>query len=84
MEFNRVVGRNLKEEFFRVLDGLCPSLMEIFEKKTGWIGKELADLLQTTDNGGLIFLVMILMVSSYLLQILILPHFLVVLLYMKK
>ncbi|KAE8291545.1 hypothetical protein D5F01_LYC08899 [Larimichthys crocea] len=50
LEFNRVVGRNLKEEFFGVLDGLCPSLMEIFKRKTGRIGKQLADLVQQTTS----------------------------------
>ncbi|XP_018552090.1 uncharacterized protein LOC108897132 isoform X2 [Lates calcarifer] len=49
-EFNRVAGRNLKEEFFCVLDGLCPRLMEIFERKTGRIAKQLADLLQKTTS----------------------------------
>ena len=51
LEFNRVVGRNLKEEFFGVLDGLCPSLMEIYKRKTGRIGKQLADLIQRTTVG---------------------------------
>ncbi|KAG8005356.1 hypothetical protein GBF38_011374 [Nibea albiflora] len=50
MEFNRVLGRNLKEEFVGVLDGLCPSLMEIFKRKTGRIGKQLADLVQQTTS----------------------------------
>lgn len=49
LEFNRVAGRNLKEEFLGVLDGLCPSFMDIFKRKTGGqIGKQLADLLQQT------------------------------------
>ncbi|KAG8002947.1 hypothetical protein GBF38_015569 [Nibea albiflora] len=51
LEFNRVLGRNLKEEFVGVLDGLCPSLMEIFKRKTGRIGKQLADLVQQTTVG---------------------------------
>ncbi|KAM4536409.1 uncharacterized protein PAE49_021029 isoform 1-T1 [Odontesthes bonariensis] len=50
LEFNKVVGRNLKEELFGVLDGLCPSLMEIFKRKTSQIGKQLADLLQQTTS----------------------------------
>ncbi|GAA6219745.1 uncharacterized protein LOC110972297 [Lates japonicus] len=50
LEFNRVAGRNLEEEFFGVLDGLCPRLMEIFKRKTGRIGKQLADLLQQTTS----------------------------------
>ncbi len=52
LEFNRVAGRNLKEEFFGVLDGLCPSMMDIFKRKTGGrIGKQFADLLQQTTVG---------------------------------
>ncbi|KAE8278194.1 hypothetical protein D5F01_LYC23745 [Larimichthys crocea] len=50
LEFNRVVGRNLKEEFFGAFDGFCRSLMEIFERKTGRIGKQLADLAQQTTS----------------------------------
>lgn len=51
LEFNRIVGRNLKEEFYGVLDGLCPSLMELFKRKPGRIGKQLAELLQQTKVG---------------------------------
>ncbi|XP_070817230.1 uncharacterized protein [Chaetodon trifascialis] len=51
LEFNRVAGRNLKEECFGVLDGLCPSMMDIFKgKKGGRVGKQLADLLQQTTS----------------------------------
>lgn len=43
--------KNLKEEFFSVLDSLCPSFMDIFKRKTGGrMGKQLADLLQQTTS----------------------------------
>ncbi|KAK3549332.1 hypothetical protein QTP70_034560 [Hemibagrus guttatus] len=50
LEFNRFVGRNLKEEFFGVVDGLCPNLMKIFKRKKGRIGQQLAELLQQTKS----------------------------------
>ncbi|KAK3512057.1 hypothetical protein QTP70_028660 [Hemibagrus guttatus] len=50
LEFNRIVGRNLKEEFFGVVDGLCPNLMEIFKRKAGQIGQHLAELLLQTKS----------------------------------
>ncbi|KAI4896503.1 hypothetical protein NFI96_008246 [Prochilodus magdalenae] len=46
LEFNRVIGRNLKDEFFNTLDALCPGLMELFKKKRGLTGQILTDLLQ--------------------------------------
>ncbi|KAI4891878.1 hypothetical protein NFI96_012597 [Prochilodus magdalenae] len=46
LEFNRIIGRNLKDEFFNTLDALCPGLMELFKKKRGLTGQILTDLLQ--------------------------------------
>ncbi|XP_076844381.1 uncharacterized protein LOC143489322 [Brachyhypopomus gauderio] len=43
-EFSRVVGKNLKDNFFDALDRFSPSLMELFRKKRGLTGQLLAAL----------------------------------------
>ncbi|KAL1273015.1 hypothetical protein QQF64_028877 [Cirrhinus molitorella] len=45
-EFSRVVGKNLKQEFYGSLDRHCPQLMQIFRSKRGLTGQILSDLLQ--------------------------------------
>ncbi|XP_028970228.2 sterile alpha motif domain-containing protein 3 [Esox lucius] len=49
-EFNRVVGKNLRENFFDALDHYSPNLMEIFRKKKGLTGQLLAELLRQTKT----------------------------------
>lgn len=63
MEFNRVVGRNLKDEFFNTLDALCPGLMELFKKKRGLTGQILTDLLQQTKVNLSVFVLFVLIGS---------------------
>ncbi|XP_063073543.1 uncharacterized protein LOC134464030 isoform X2 [Engraulis encrasicolus] len=48
LEFNRIVDRNLKEEFFGALDGLSTNFLKILRKKPGRTGQQLADLLDQT------------------------------------
>lgn len=48
MEFNRIVGKNLKQEFYEGIDRHSVRLMEIFRSKRGNVGKNLADLIQQT------------------------------------
>ncbi|XP_056102189.1 uncharacterized protein LOC130100539 isoform X2 [Rhinichthys klamathensis goyatoka] len=53
-EFNRVVGKNLKQEFYGSLDRHCPQLIQIFRSKRGLAGQILSDLLQqakASDDG---------------------------------
>ncbi|KAI4822879.1 hypothetical protein KUCAC02_008404 [Chaenocephalus aceratus] len=47
-EFNRVVGKNLKDNFFDALDRFSPSLMDLFWKKKGVTGQFLSELLSQT------------------------------------
>ncbi|XP_078020836.1 uncharacterized protein LOC144459906 [Epinephelus lanceolatus] len=47
-EFNRVVGKNLRENFFDALDHFSPSLMDLFRKKKGLTGQPLAEPLHQT------------------------------------
>ncbi|XP_053296317.1 sterile alpha motif domain-containing protein 3 [Pleuronectes platessa] len=47
-EFNRVVGKGLRENFFDALDRFSPSLMDLFRKKRGLTGQILTDLLHKT------------------------------------
>ncbi|XP_066536228.1 uncharacterized protein [Hoplias malabaricus] len=49
-EFTRVVGKNLKEQFFDALDEFSPRLMDLFRKKKGLAGQLLADLLRQTKT----------------------------------
>ena len=47
-EFSRVVGKNLRENFFDALDRFSPSLMDLFRNKRGLTGQVLAELLRHT------------------------------------
>ncbi|KAK1884923.1 NADPH--cytochrome P450 reductase [Dissostichus eleginoides] len=49
-EFNRVVGKNLKDNFLDALDRFSPSLMDLFRKKKGVTGKFLSELLRQTKT----------------------------------
>uniref|UniRef100_A0AAV2IYX3 C-type lectin domain-containing protein n=1 Tax=Knipowitschia caucasica TaxID=637954 RepID=A0AAV2IYX3_KNICA len=49
-EFTRVVGKNLKENFFEALDRFSPNLMDLFRKKKGLSGQILTDLLRQTKT----------------------------------
>ncbi|MEQ2193258.1 hypothetical protein XENOCAPTIV_028232, partial [Xenoophorus captivus] len=56
LEFSRVVGKSLKQEFYEALDHHSPRLMEILKTKRGLTGQVLADLMQQTkdvDDEGL-------------------------------
>ncbi|TRZ00427.1 hypothetical protein DNTS_005262 [Danionella cerebrum] len=44
LEFNRVTGKSFIGEFFSALDGLYLGLEEVFMRKTGLVGQQLADL----------------------------------------
>ncbi|XP_039892718.1 uncharacterized protein LOC120736559 [Simochromis diagramma] len=44
LEFNRITGKSVIGVFFSALDGLYPGLEEVFTRKTGRVGQELADL----------------------------------------
>lgn len=48
LEFSRVVGNSLRQEFYEALDHHSPRLMEIFKSKRGLTGQALADLMQQT------------------------------------
>ncbi|XP_016311982.1 uncharacterized protein LOC107665574 [Sinocyclocheilus anshuiensis] len=45
-EFNRVVGKNLTQEFYGSIDRHCPQLIQIFRSKRGLAGQILSNLLQ--------------------------------------
>ncbi|KAF3849474.1 hypothetical protein F7725_019193 [Dissostichus mawsoni] len=45
-EFNRVVGKNLKDNFLDALDRFSPSLMDLFRKKKGVTGQFLMRLIR--------------------------------------
>ncbi|KAI4798839.1 hypothetical protein KUCAC02_020443 [Chaenocephalus aceratus] len=49
-EFNRVVGENLKDNFFDALDRFSPSLIDLFRKKKGVTGQFLSELLSQTKT----------------------------------
>ncbi|KAK0144232.1 hypothetical protein N1851_017408 [Merluccius polli] len=49
-EFSRVVGKNLRENFFDSLDNFSTSLIELFRKKRGLTGQLLAALLRQTKS----------------------------------
>ncbi|KAK7886515.1 hypothetical protein WMY93_026136 [Mugilogobius chulae] len=46
LEFNRIVGRDLRQEFFGNLDHHSPRLIEIFRGKTGNVGRQLSLILK--------------------------------------
>ncbi|XP_030578859.1 uncharacterized protein LOC115775464 [Archocentrus centrarchus] len=48
LEFSRVVGKSLRQEFYEALDHHSPRLMEIFKAKRGLTGQVLADLMRQT------------------------------------
>ncbi|CAL8313569.1 unnamed protein product [Arctogadus glacialis] len=48
VEFSRVVGKSLRQEFYEALDHHSPRLMEIFKAKRGLTGQVLADLMRQT------------------------------------
>ncbi|KAK1883157.1 NADH-ubiquinone oxidoreductase chain 3, partial [Dissostichus eleginoides] len=50
MEFNRIVGKNLKLEFFESMDRHSPRLIEIFRSKRGNVGQLLTQLSQHTQT----------------------------------
>ncbi|KAI4800675.1 hypothetical protein KUCAC02_009518, partial [Chaenocephalus aceratus] len=49
-EFNRVVGKNLKDNFFDALDRFSPNLMDLFRKKKGVTDQFLSELLSQTKT----------------------------------
>ncbi|TRY75965.1 hypothetical protein DNTS_033515, partial [Danionella cerebrum] len=48
MEFNRIVGKNLKNEFYASIDLHSQRLIEIFRSKRGNVGQLLTQLIQET------------------------------------
>ncbi|GAA6089217.1 uncharacterized protein LOC113645414 isoform X1 [Tachysurus ichikawai] len=52
-EFSRVVGKNLKQEFYGSLDCNCPQLIQIFRSKRGLTGQILSDLLQQAKTSDI-------------------------------
>ncbi|KAJ8385598.1 hypothetical protein AAFF_G00184600 [Aldrovandia affinis] len=50
MEFNRIAGKNLEQEFYEGIDRHSPRLMEIFRSKRGNVGKQLTELTQQTRD----------------------------------
>ncbi len=51
MEFNRLVGKNLKQEFYKSIDRHSLCLIEIFRSKRGNVGLLLTQLSQQTKVG---------------------------------
>lgn len=49
MEFSRIVGKNLKMEFYESLDEQSPRLLELFRTKRGNVGQLLTQLSQQTN-----------------------------------
>ncbi|CAL8281883.1 unnamed protein product [Merluccius merluccius] len=50
LEFSRVVGKSLRQEFYEALDHHSPRLIEIFKAKRGLTGQVLADLMRQTKD----------------------------------
>ncbi|GAA6081297.1 uncharacterized protein LOC109972814, partial [Tachysurus ichikawai] len=50
LEFNRIVGKNLKQEFYEGIDRHSLHLIEIFRSKRGNVGQLLTQLLQQTNT----------------------------------
>ncbi len=48
LEFSRVVGKSLRQDFYEALDRHSPRLIEIFKAKRGLTGQVLADLMRQT------------------------------------
>lgn len=51
MEFSRIVGTNLKHEFYESIDRHSPRLLEIFGSKRGNVGQLLTQISQQTRVG---------------------------------
>ncbi|KAK3554679.1 hypothetical protein QTP70_032669, partial [Hemibagrus guttatus] len=54
-EFNRIAGKNLKQEFFSALDKHTSCFPEVFKSKKGTAGKELSDYLMQMKSANVIF-----------------------------
>ncbi|RXN30823.1 sterile alpha motif domain-containing 3-like isoform X1 [Labeo rohita] len=52
LEFNRIVGKNLKQEFYESIDQHSHHLIEIFRSKRGNVGQLLTQLLQQTKDSA--------------------------------
>uniref|UniRef100_A0AAV2L153 Uncharacterized protein n=1 Tax=Knipowitschia caucasica TaxID=637954 RepID=A0AAV2L153_KNICA len=50
LEFKRIVGKDLQQEFYSALDDHRTRLMEIFKAKRGNVGEHLAQLLQQMQS----------------------------------
>ncbi|XP_039661142.1 uncharacterized protein LOC120561883 [Perca fluviatilis] len=50
MEFSRIVGKNLKQEFYESLDRHSPRLLELFRSKRGNVGQLLTQISQQTNT----------------------------------
>lgn len=51
LEFNMIVGKNLKQEFYASLDQHSPRLIDIFRSKRGNVGQLLTKLSQQIGVG---------------------------------
>ncbi|XP_077075806.1 uncharacterized protein LOC143728828 [Siphateles boraxobius] len=50
MEFSRIVGKNLKQEFYESIDRHSPGLLELFRSKRGNVGQLLTQISQQTNT----------------------------------
>ncbi|XP_062338384.1 uncharacterized protein LOC134039188 [Osmerus eperlanus] len=50
MEFSRIVGKNLKQEFYESIDRHSPRLLELFRSKRGNVGQLLTQISQQTNT----------------------------------
>ncbi|CAL9684930.1 unnamed protein product [Knipowitschia caucasica] len=53
MEFKRIVGMDLRGDFYSALDLHTPRLLEIFKTKRGYVGEQLAQLLTQMQSMNL-------------------------------
>ena len=51
MAFSRIVGKNLKQEFYESIDRHSPRLLELFASKRGNVGQLLTRISQQTRVG---------------------------------
>ena len=51
MEFSRIVGKNLKQEFYDSIDRHSPRFLELFRSKRGHVGQLLTQISQQTKVG---------------------------------
>lgn len=49
MEFSRIVGKNLKQEFYENIDRHSPRFLELFRSKRGNVGQLLTQISQQTN-----------------------------------